>query len=214
MTGPGPGGPPASGRLPCGVDVDELLEQVSVGRAREPTSHQQHCPHCQASLSELDRLWAPVRAQAAASLPAPPSLVEGVMTGVRRMVRDTWYTLELTDGGSLRVAARVVAVLARDAARRVPGVKAALGRSTGGRIALLAERGTLSHRHPHSAVGVLGRTAAVDLAVSVEYGPALPEVARRVQDEVVAELRRGIGLKSVTVNVTVDDVFVAGGDSS
>lgn len=214
MTGAGPGGPPAAGRLPCGADVDELLEQVAAGHARELTSHQQHCPHCQASLSELDRLWAPVRAQAAASAPAPPSLVEGVMTGVRRMVRDTWYTLELTDGGSLRVAARVVAVLARDAARRVPGVRAALGRSSAGRIARLVERGTLSHRHPHSAIGVLGRTAVVDLALAVEYGPALPEVARWVQEEVVAELRRGIGLKSVTVNVTVDDVFVADRDST
>lgn len=214
MTGPTPEPVPALGAgaqaRPCGADLDELLEQVAHGRAQELTDHQRRCPHCQASLTELDRLWTPVRAYAASALPAPPSLVEGVMSGVRRMVRDTWYTLELTDGGSLRIAARVVAVRARDAARRVPGVRAALGRSTGGRLARLAERGTLTHRHPHSAVGVLGRTAVVEIALAVEYGPALHDVARRVQAEVAAELRRGIGLETVTVNVTVDDVFTAG----
>jgi hypothetical protein len=49
----------------------------------------------------------------------------------------------------------------------IPGVRVALGHSTQGEIAALAEKATLGHRHPHAAVGVLGRTAVVDLAVAV-----------------------------------------------
>jgi hypothetical protein len=40
---------------------------------------------------------------------------------------------------------------------------------------------TLGHRHPHAAVGVLGRTAVVDLAVAVTYNHPAHEVARDIQ---------------------------------
>jgi hypothetical protein len=43
-------------------------------------------------------------------------------------------------------------------------VRVALGRSTHSKLAELAEQASLKHRHPHAAVGVLGRTAVVDLA--------------------------------------------------
>jgi uncharacterized alkaline shock family protein YloU len=73
-------------------------------------------------------------------------------------------------------------------------------------MASLVERATLRHRHPNAAVGVLGRTAVVDLAIAVEYGDALDAVAREVQQRAIAELRGKVGLRDVTVNVTVDDI--------
>ena len=75
-------------------------------------------------------------------------------------------------------------------------------------MARLVQRDTLTHRHPHAAVGVLGRTAVVDLALAVEYGEPLDAVAREVQRRAVAELRRQAGVQDVTVNVTVDDVII------
>ena len=33
------------------------------------------------------------------------------MDRVRRLAQDTWYTLELTDGGRITIAARIVAAL-------------------------------------------------------------------------------------------------------
>jgi uncharacterized alkaline shock family protein YloU len=203
-----PGPSPLPSELPCGRRVDELLEQVAQGRGGQRDAHQADCPHCQATLVELGRLWAPVSRDAAAPLSPPEGLVAAVMQGVRRSVADVWYTFELADGGAIRVATRVVAVIARDAARRVPGVRAALGRSTAIRLAQLVERSTLRHQHPHSAVGVLGRTAVVDVALAVEYGPAMQQLAQQVQAEVGRALREGIGLEMVTVNVTVDDVYV------
>jgi uncharacterized alkaline shock family protein YloU len=117
-----------------------------------------------------------------------------------------WYTLQTTELGTIRIAARIVATLARDSARMVPGVRVALGRSTHGKLAALAEQASLGH-HPDAAVGVLGRTAVVDLAVAVTYGDSAHEVARDIQRHVSAALRQTLGLQTIVVNVTVDDVI-------
>lgn len=205
---PGAAGPPlGAATLPCGVDVDLVLEQAAQGRGAERDAHQRHCVHCQAALVEFTALWEPVAELAAAPVPAPPGLTAAVMSQVRRLVQDIWYTLEVAESGTVRVAARIVAALARDSARMIPGVRVALGRSTHGRIAELAEKATLKHRHPHSAVGVLGRTAIVDLAVAVEYGKPAHQVARQIQNHVTATLRQQVGLRDVTVNVTIDDIL-------
>jgi len=163
--------------------------------------------HCQAAIAEFTALWAPVAETAARPAPAPPGLTAAVMSQIRVLVGDVWYTLQTTNLGVIRIAARIVATLARDAARMVPGVRVALGRSTHRKVAALAERATFQHHHPHAAVGVLGRTAVVDLAVAVSYGEPVPEVARHIQRQVIATLRDDIGLQTVVVNVTVDDVL-------
>jgi uncharacterized alkaline shock family protein YloU len=140
-------------------------------------------------------------------VPSPPGLAAAVMRQIRVLVRDVWSPLETNDLGAIRIAARIVAALARDSARMVPGVRVALGRSTHSRLARLAERATFGHRHPHAAVGVLGRTAVIDLAVAVTYGDPVHQVAKDIQQHVIATLRDTIGLKTVTVNVTIDDVL-------
>jgi len=193
--------------LPCGADVDELLEQVADGHGADRDAHQRECVHCQAALAEFAALWAPVIDTAARPVPAPRGLTAAVMSQIRVLVRDVWYTLQTTDLGVIRIAARIVAALARDSARMVPGVRVALGRSTHGKLAELAEHGSLKHRHPHAAVGVLGRTAVVDLAVAVTYGDPVRDVARDIQRHVIATLRESIGLQTITVNVTVDDIL-------
>lgn len=91
---------------------------------------------------------------------------------------------------------------------RYPAICGLLGRTTNSTIAVPAERATFQHRHPHAAVGVLGRTAVVDLAVAVTYGDPVHEVVRVIQQHVIATLRDHIGLQTVAVNVIVDDVLV------
>jgi uncharacterized alkaline shock family protein YloU len=208
VSGPMPALPPLdAASLPCGADVDLLLEQAAAGRAADWDAHQRLCVHCQAALGEFTAAWEPVAELAAAPVFAPPGLVTAVMRQVRRLVNDIWYTLEVTEIGTVRVAARIVAALARDSARMVPGVRIALGRSTQGKLAALAEKATFGHRHPHAAVGVLGRTAVVDLAVAIGYGDQAQQVAREIQHRVTATLRDQVGLRDVTVNVTIDDVL-------
>jgi len=197
----------ANQHLACGADVDELLEQAADGYASQFTSHQRDCPYCQAALREFGQVWEPVRRLAAERVPVPAALTTAVVSQIRKLVTDIWYTLQLSDGGVIRVAARVVARIAREAARDVAGVRVAFGRSTHSRAAGLVERATLRHRHPNAAVGVLGRTAVIDLAIAVQYGDQADEVAREVQRRAVAELRSQVGLRDVTVNVNVDDVI-------
>jgi uncharacterized alkaline shock family protein YloU len=196
-----------SATLACGAEVDLLLEQVADSRAADLDAHQRECVHCQAAIAEFTAIWAPVTELASIPVPALPGLTTTVISHIRLLVHDVWYTLQTTDLGTIRVAARLVAALARDAARMVPGVRVALGRSSQGRLATLAERATFGHRHPHAAIGVLGRTAVVDLAVAVSYGDPVHEVAREVQRHVIASLRDQLGLKTITVNVTVDDIL-------
>ena len=194
-------------QLPCGADVGDLLEQASDGRADELTDHQAGCVHCQAALREFSRIWEPVRSQAAEIIPVPRGLTSAVQDRVRMLMADVWYSLQLTDSGQVRVAARVVANLARAAARTVPGVRVAFGRSSTSATPRVVESATLSHSHPHAAVGVSGRTAVLDIALAVHYGRPIDTIAREVQRRVITELRANVGLMDVTVNVTVDDVL-------
>jgi uncharacterized alkaline shock family protein YloU len=193
-------------RLACGADVDELLEQAADGGAAQLTAHQRDCPHCQAALREFSLAWEPVRSLAAAPVPFPAAVRNAVARQIRKLTADVWYTLDLAEGGAIRIAARVVARIAREAARQVPGVRVVFGRSTHAKIAGLAETATLEHRHPRAAVGVLGRTAVIDLAVAAGYGQELDVIARHVQQRVTAELRSKTGLRDVMVNVTIDDI--------
>ena|SRR5579875_3825089 len=193
--------------LACGADIDGLLEHAADGNAEQLTEHQRQCVHCQAALQEFSRVWEPVRLLAAEPVRVPAALKAAVASQIRKLVDDVWYTLQLSDSGHIRIAARVVARIARNAARDVPGVRAAFGRSTHGKTADLAEDATLGHRQPDAAVGVLGRTAVIDLAIAVEYGGQLDLIAREVQQRASAELRTKAGLRDITVNVTVDDVI-------
>lgn len=193
--------------LACGAGIDELLEQAVGGHAGQLTEHQRHCLHCQAALKEFSRVWEPVRSLAAEHVAVPATLKTAVASQIRKLVADVWYTFHVSDTGAIRIAGRVVATIAREAARNVPGVRAAFGRSIHSATAGPAEKATLRHHDPHGAAGVLGHTAVVDLAIAAQYGTQLDAIARHVQQRAIAELRAKTGLHDVTVNVTVDDVI-------
>jgi uncharacterized alkaline shock family protein YloU len=214
-TGPRPAGPGhllRAGSLACGADIDTLLEQVADGHAGQLTGHQRDCVHCRAAMGELNALWSPVRELAAAPVPPPPGLATAVIGRIRRLARDVGYTLETTDGGAIRIAARIVAALARDSASRVPGVRLALGRTTHGTLSALAEDTTPAGHRARSAAGVLGRTAVVDLTIAVNYDRPVHHVARDIQRQVAAALRNDLGLRAATVNVIIDDIVDATGE--
>jgi uncharacterized alkaline shock family protein YloU len=201
-----------AGSLACDADVDILLEQVADGHAGQLTDHQRDCVHCRAAIGELNALWSPVRELATAPVPPPPGLATAVIGRIRGLVRDVGYTLEMTDGGAIRIAARIVAALARDSASRVPGVRLALGRTTHGALSALAQHTMPAERRAGTAAGVLGRTAVVDLTIAVNYDRPVHHVARDIQKQVAAALRNDLGLRAATVNVVIGDILDAAGE--
>jgi uncharacterized alkaline shock family protein YloU len=56
------------------------------------------------------------------------------------------------------------------------------------------------------------RQVAVDLDVLVDYGAAIPDLARALRQNVVGAIEEMTGLDVVEVNITVVDVWL--GDSS
>jgi uncharacterized alkaline shock family protein YloU len=105
-----------------------------------------------------------------------------------------------------------VAAVVRDSAWAVPGVLVALGRTSHGKAAALAEYATVRHHHPRAAVGVLGRTVVIDLAVAVRYGDRVHLVARDIQRHVITAPCDNLGLETVIVNVSVNDVLIGDED--
>ena len=198
--------PAAADRLPCGTTVDALLDQVDASRAPEWTAHQRSCPHCRAALAELDVLWAPMRELVAERLVAPPSLVAGIMTRVRDLSSQVWYAVLPQSRGATRIAARVVAVIARRAAAGVPGVLVVLGRCTDPSAAPMAAQATGERAYPGTAVGVAGDRVAIDLALATAYNAIIPAIADLVRSAVVRDVRAATGIVDVEVNITVDDV--------
>jgi uncharacterized alkaline shock family protein YloU len=198
---------PDGDRLPCGVRADELLHQLVDGLPPRDPVHQAHCPHCRATLAHLRELWAPVIELAEEDVRAPAGLLQAVMSEVRELARVGWSAVLREDGGQTRIAARVVAAVARLAAESVPHVSLALG---GGRIATPAgeqtDQAAVAGHDEATDVGVAGDRVVVEVQVAVDMGVSVPLVARQVRNRIADHLRAQTGLTTTEVNVTVVDV--------
>ena len=183
-------------RLVCGAEMDQLLEQVADGHAGDWDIHQRGCRYCQATLGELTAMWAPVVELATAPVTGSATVSTVVKSWIRQLGQETWCSVETTSRGLIRVAARVVTALARDSARMVPGVQVVLSRSACTATTVLTG---------HAASGPGG--IVVDLIVVISNARPAPQVVREVQRRVAASLRTGLGLHTVTVNVTADNLY-------
>ena len=181
-------------RLACGRPAGELLDQVADGGPQPRDAHQRGCVHCQAALAEYDRLWGPVRELAAERVDVPDSVMEAALRRIRGAVERPDYAVLQGPRGRTRIAARVVVAAARDAAQAVPGVRVAVGRHLGGAAADVA-------------VGVAGRSAAVEIVLAASYGVDLVQLGERVRSEVAARIREITDLEPVDVTVIIDDIL-------
>lgn len=104
--------------------------------------------------------------------------------------------------GDVRIANEVVGIVAGLAAVEIEGVAGMSGGIAGG-IAELLGRKNLSKG---VKVEVGEEQAAVDLYIIVEYGVKIPEVARKIQENVKQAIETMTGLEVVEVNVNVQGV--------
>jgi uncharacterized alkaline shock family protein YloU len=196
-------------RLPCGKPVDDLLAQVTDRTPPPDPAHQHSCPHCRATLAELEDLWAPVRDLAAEDVRAPAGLLQAVMAQIRDLSRNSWSAVLDDPRGRTRIAARVVGAVARLAAESVPHVTLALG---GGRVATpsdtTADPAKIAGRHSETAtdIGVAGNHVVVDVQIVVDLGVPMWQVAERVRKRIAEHIATQTGLTTTEVNIVVVDV--------
>jgi uncharacterized alkaline shock family protein YloU len=62
------------------------------------------------------------------------------------------------------------------------------------------------------AVEVGEKQAAIDLDVVVEYGVAITDLAQSIRRNVIGSVERMTGLEVTEVNVSVDDIHIAGAE--
>ncbi|MET9413247.1 Asp23/Gls24 family envelope stress response protein [Streptomyces klenkii] len=115
----------------------------------------------------------------------------------------------VTARGKTSIADGVVAKIAGMAAREVPGIHA-LGGGFARTMGAVRDKvpGGRADVTRGVKVEVGERQAAVDLAVVVEYGIAITEVAQEVRENVITAVERMTGLEVVEVNIAVNDVHL------
>jgi uncharacterized alkaline shock family protein YloU len=116
-----------------------------------------------------------------------------------------------SERGSTTIQDGVVSKVAGVAAKEVDGVRmggstsqsadSLLGSITGGSSGGSASRGV--------SVEVGELEAAVDLAMTVEYGRSIHQIAEAVRNNVIRRVEDLVGLRVTEVNISVEDVFFA-----
>lgn len=128
-------------------------------------------------------------------------------SGARELV-----TTEPGERGQTTIAETVVAKIASVTARDVSGVHdlgSGAARAWGSiRERIPGSRGTSTAQGVSVEVGE--RQAAVDVDVVVDYGVPIVEVSRGLRRGVIETIERMTGLEVVEVNISVDDVYIAG----
>lgn len=116
-----------------------------------------------------------------------------------------------TDKGTTQIADLVVVKLASIATKEMPGVYT-LGKGLARAIAGIRSRipGSTTDTTKGISVEVGERQAAVDIDIVVEYGFNLVEVTEAVRANVIERIEGMTGLEVVEVNITVDDLHLAG----
>ena len=200
-------------RVPCGAWLDDLLEQVADGTPPADLAHQEACQHCRAALAELAELWIPVRRLAAVNVTAPSSLTSTIMERVHAMSAHGWHSVLTGQSGVTRIAAWVVAVIARRAAAGVPGVGTVHGQVTPPAAVFGSvhaeyppDRPSRPQRAAAAGIGVAGRRVVVCIAVTAAAGRPLPALAEQIRRRVRAEVSTLTGLAVAAVDVEITDL--------
>lgn len=200
-------------RLPCGAILDDLLEQVADNRAATDPKHQSVCLHCRAALAELDDIWTPIRTLSEEQVPSPDSLTVSVMERVVAIASHGWHAVLREHSGTTRIAAWVVAVVARRAAASVPGVGQVRGQITPPAVAIADVRAEFDRAQPTAGqriraagIGVAGRRVVVAITITAAAEQPLLAIADEIRATVTRHVLALTGLDVVEIDVRVSDL--------
>ncbi|MCX5210186.1 Asp23/Gls24 family envelope stress response protein [Kitasatospora sp. NBC_00240] len=111
--------------------------------------------------------------------------------------------------GRTALAVGVVEKIAGMAAREIPGIHAlgsGLTRTFGAMRDKVPGGKSSMGRGIKAEVGE--KQTAIDIALVVEYGVVIPELATQVRENIIAAVERMTGLEVVEVNIAVNDVHL------
>ncbi len=112
-----------------------------------------------------------------------------------------------SERGITRIEDNVVAKVAGIAAQEVEGIQMGGGtvRAVGGFLDSVTGAGGQTRG---VAVEVGEEEAAIDLAMAVEYGKAIPQISEAVRRNVINRVENLIGLRVTEVNITINDTLL------
>lgn len=170
-------------RLPCGIELEDLVTEVFDGQPPTDSGHQAACPHCQAALERLRAVHGTITALASRPVVTPPELVDEVM---RRLHRDQDAILVTADArGVLTVSDRIINQIAVRAALAASEVSFASVR--------LVDEPRVS-------------PLRLSVCLVVDLGPSLPEVAEAARRRIHAAVAELAGVPVGSVDVLIEDV--------
>lgn len=220
----GSGTPITAERLPCGTLFDVILEQVADDTPPSDPQHQSHCPHCRAALAELTDIWAPVRTLLDEPTPPLETLTGSVMERVVAIATHGWHAVLQENPGVTRIAAWVVAIIARRAAAGVPGVGNVRGQITPMAASIVDVKAEYDRAQPTpgqrtqaAGIGVAGRRVVVAVSITADTDERLPALAQQIRSAVIAHVHALTGLEVIEVDVEVSDlksIDLPGGDGA
>lgn len=176
--------------LPCGIRLEDLLEQVADAAAPTNPEHQSSCPYCQTALRRLRAGWADVTELANEPVSVPRGLTAQIMTRVRALaVRATDYLLLGHPRGDTLISHTVVAQIVQRLAHTVPDVTFASARV-----------------EPHTPPQPNRRDMSIHLIVTL--GPSLHRLANSVRKTVRQHTQRLTGAHVDRIDITIDDITV------
>ncbi len=175
--------------LLCGTLMDDLIAQITDGAAPLDRAHQAACRYCQAALDAIRAAWVKLQALVRAPVAIPEELGDRIVEQVRELARTSEAAVVIADvAGETRIGDVVLARLARAAALPVTGVA----------LATTTHAGEDPQR-PGSAV--------IALRLVVQFGPAIEQIAARVRERVIADVRARAGIAVTRVDVAVEDLL-------
>lgn len=139
---------------------------------------------------------------------APTSDSERMEQAGRLAQRSSGSSELITEQGRTIIADSVVGKIASIAAREVSGVQQLNAKGAGGVMSGLTARvtgGDSQASGVHVEVGE--REAAVDLAMTVNYGVSIAQVAEAVRRNVINRVQSMTGLMVKEVNIDVTDLY-------
>ncbi|HEY6396307.1 MAG TPA: hypothetical protein VIX82_02520 [Solirubrobacteraceae bacterium] len=184
-------------RLPCGVDLGTLVDQIAEGTPPRDPAHQAHCPYCQTSLGGFRQGWNDLQTLASAPVPIPPGLRTRIMTRIRVLAHHAAENIILAGShGHTRISHQVIAQIARRVALATPGV-------------------IFASAQPQPDERVDPARARLTLRLIATYGPALRPLATTVRAALHRRLLHLTGATIDTIDITIADIaYPDAGDST